>query len=155
MACDDIMDHDKDEELNLNGSEQSSNSDMHAPLADGPISHIDILHTYKRRTKKEEKRQREDKKRKFDEKKSEPPEKMTVQILKSLLKENGVRFTSKDKKADLVKLVKEKISSSNPSREIPSQCESEMEQRHKKRDIGESAQHVKKNNILHFLQHTI
>ncbi|CAC5387953.1 unnamed protein product [Mytilus coruscus] len=67
-------------------------------------------------TKKKKKRQREDKKRKIDEKKSGPPEKMTVQILKSLLKENGVRFSSKDKKADLVKLVKEKISSSNPSR---------------------------------------
>ncbi|CAG2207138.1 unnamed protein product [Mytilus edulis] len=38
MACDDIVDHDKDEELNLNGSEQSSNSEMHAPLADGPVA---------------------------------------------------------------------------------------------------------------------
>ncbi|CAG2207134.1 unnamed protein product [Mytilus edulis] len=160
MACDDIVDHAKDEELNLNGSEQSSNSEMHAPLADGPVAlstsltethqttgqNEQLLHTYKRMTKRRKKAKGRQK-RKFDEKKSGPPEKMTVQILKSLLKENGVRFTSKDKKADLVKLVKEKISSSNPSREIPSQCESEMEQRHKKRDIEESAQHVKKKKI--------
>ncbi|CAC5387943.1 unnamed protein product [Mytilus coruscus] len=38
MACDDIMDHDKNEEMNQNGSEQSSNSQMHAPLADGPVA---------------------------------------------------------------------------------------------------------------------
>ncbi|CAC5387942.1 unnamed protein product [Mytilus coruscus] len=108
---------------------------------------IDAIKYLQENDKKEEKRQREDKKRKIDEKKSGPPEKMTVQILKSLLKENGVRFSSKDKKADLVKLVKEKISSSNPSREIPSQCESEMEQRHNKKYREESAQLVKKKKI--------
>lgn len=38
MACDDIMDYNKDGEMNQNGSEQTGNSLIHASVADKPVA---------------------------------------------------------------------------------------------------------------------